>query len=93
MHGISIIPSKFACATFKTFKVLLNLCQCFIAHEEVCGVLSFNLVIQTFTNGLVAYTSAYPIILQKELANGVPSPELITTLTINSLHIFALIYQ
>ena len=68
-------------------KVIISyLCQCFIAHEEVCGVSYFNLVIylwQTFTNGLVAYTSAYPIILQKELANGVPSPELITTLTIS----------
>ena len=52
----------------------------------------FNLS-NRLTYGLVVYTSAYPIILQKELANGVPSPELITTLTINSLHIFFLIYQ
>ena len=45
LHGI-FRHSKVNClsATFKQFKMLLNLCQCFIAHEEVCGVLSFNLV-------------------------------------------------
>ena len=53
-------------------KVIISyLCPCFIAHEEVCGVSSLNLVncLQIFTNGLVAYTSAYPIILQKEQCN------------------------
>jgi hypothetical protein len=61
-----------------------------MAHEEVCGVLSFNLVIyfwQTFTNGLVAYTSAYPIICKKSWQRGA-QPQLITTFINNSLHMF-----
>ena len=42
------IPSKFACATFKTFKILPFLCQCLPAHEEiVVGLLSSILNLST----------------------------------------------
>ena len=86
------IPSKFACATFKTFKIFLFLCQCLLAHEELVWLFFILFVKWTFTPGLVAYTSAYPITCKKSWQRGA-QPQLITTLTINSLHTFALIHQ
>ena len=68
------IPSKFARATFKTFKIFPFLCQCLLAHEELVWLFFILFVKWTFTPGLAAYTSAYPIILQKELATGCPVP-------------------
>ena len=45
----------------------------FSSRGSIVGYSLFNLS-NRLISGLVAYTSAYPIILQKELANGVPSP-------------------
>jgi len=73
------IPSKFACANFKTFKIFLFLCQCLLAHEELVWLFFILFVKWTFTSGLVAYTSAYPITCKKSWQRGVQS-QLITTL-------------
>jgi hypothetical protein len=74
------IPSKFACATFKTFKIFPFLCQCLLAHEELVWLFFILFVKWTFTPGLVAYTSAYPITCKKSWQRGAQS-QLITTLT------------
>ena len=50
------------------------LCQCLPAHEELVWLFFILVVKWTLTPGLVAYTSAYPIILQKELATECPVP-------------------
>ena len=66
------IPSKFSCAKFKPskcFSICVNVLQ--LMRKYV--VFIFQSCWATFTNGLVA-SSAYPIILQKELAMGFPVP-------------------
>ena len=76
---------KFLCMVFQPFQVNLHalplepskyfsFCDSVLAHEEVLWVILYPTCQTDFTNGLVAYTSAYPIILQKEVANGVPCP-------------------
>ena len=92
MHGISKHSSKFSCATFKTFKSLLVLWTVFSSWGSMLGYSLFNLS-NRLISGLVAFTSAYPIILQKELATGCPVPTNYNFNRLNSLHIFALIYH
>ena len=59
----------------------------------VLNLSTLSIAYRLSPNGLVAYTSAYPIILQKELAIGCPVPTNYNFNRLKSLHIFALIYQ
>ena len=63
-----------SCATFKTFKIFLFLCQCLLAHEELVWSFFILFFKWTFTPGLVAYTSAYPITCKKSWQMGCPVP-------------------
>ena len=80
-----------SCATFKLFKTLLLLI-CVNVLQLMRKYVVFYLSILSFTSdrlspGLVAYTSAYPIICKKSWQRGA-QPQLITTFINNSLHMF-----
>ena len=66
---------NFSCATFKLFKiVIIPFCVNVYQLMRKQWVILYSTCQTDFTPGLVAYSSAYPIILQKELATGCPVP-------------------